>query len=308
MARTIMVTGGCGFIGSHITDSLVEKGEAVVVVDDLSTGSLENLNEKATFYCGDIAEKDFLEKVFRQHNIKAVIHQAAKINTGVMNEVPLHDVQTSVVGTINIIEACLRFDIERLVFASSVGVYGKKTTLPVKETDPTIPIYSYGIAKLCAEQYLDFYNENYGLQYHCLRYANVYGPRQPIYGEVGVAAIFTDKVLNAKPMIIYGTGDHLRDYIYVSDVANVTIAMLEISGCHTLNIGRGRGVSTMELYTAFSKHYDIAVNPVFKPEREGELGSFFCDTGKMESVCEYTPGVDITTGVDKTIAHYRGNT
>ncbi|HDH00795.1 MAG TPA: NAD-dependent epimerase/dehydratase family protein, partial [Nitrospirae bacterium] len=195
----VLVAGGAGFIGSHIVDKLISHANEVIVIDDLSTGKEKNINPQAKFYNLNISDNDRLQEVFRNHKIDYVIHQVAKINLNVMLEDPATDIKSSVLGTLNLLQCCVDFKIKKIVYASSVAVYGKVKKLPVRETDELAPIYSYGIAKKCSEEYFRYYCENYDINYSILRYANVYGPRQPIYGEVGVIAIYTDKVLKGEP-------------------------------------------------------------------------------------------------------------
>ena len=302
--KTILVTGGCGFIGSHIVDALISRVDTVIVVDDLSTGTQDNLNPRAVFYQGDIADRDFLRKVFEQHSVSAVIHQAAKINTSVLTEEPLFDVRTSVVGTINLIELCLEYKVARLVFASSVAIYGRPEKLPACENFEPKPIYSYSIAKVCAEKYLYFYAKTHGLAYHCLRYANVFGPRQPIYGEVGVIAIFTQKVLNGQELTIYGNGKYVRDYIYIDDVVAATLRSLEVDGNLVLNVGRGVPATVNELVDIFQSTNNMPLKVVYKPERIGELGNFYCNTSRLKSHLHWHPEVSLQEGISMTIRHY----
>ncbi|NVL90351.1 MAG: NAD-dependent epimerase/dehydratase family protein [Desulfobacterales bacterium] len=301
---TILVTGGCGFIGSHIVGELVDRGDTTVVVDDLSMGTRDNLNPNAVFYHGDIADRDFLRKVFEQHSFDVVIHQAAKINTSVLTEQPLVDVWTSVVGTINLIELCLEHNVARLVYASSVAVYGRVETLPVSENVTPRPIYSYSIAKLCAEQYLEFYAKTHGLKYHALRYANVYGPRQPIYGEVGVIAIFTERVVNGQELNIYGDGEHIRDYIYVQNVVEATLRSLEVEGNLVLNVGCGVPVTVNRLFEILQSCSGRMLEVAYKPERVGELGKFYCDISRLKAHLHWRPKISLEEGIFKTVQYY----
>lgn len=301
--ESILVTGGCGFIGSHLVDRLIEDGMDVVVVDDLSTGNHENLHNKAAFHQGDIAGYNFIEGIFTQHNIKYVIHQAAKINHSLYMEDPIRDIHTTVIGTVNLIKCCLKYKVKKFIFASSVAVYGQPMKLPVFENDLLNPIYSYGIAKKCAEDYICFYSKNYGLTYDILRYSNVYGPRQPIYGEVGVIAIFTDNFIKNKQFIIYGTGDNLRDYIYIDDAVDTTILAMKHNDSNILNIGVGKGVSVNRLFNIF-KSLDNYILFHNKPERVGELGSFYCDINRVKFLFNWRPKVSIEEGIKKTILFY----
>ena len=275
---TVLVTGGCGFIGSHIVDRLISDSYEVVIIDDLSTGSLDKLNTAAIFYQGDVCDDYFVNKIFEQHKFDYVIHEATTINTNALHEKPLHDIKSSVNSTIIIAENCIKYNVKNFVFASSVAVYGRSESLPVSENSLINPIYSYGIAKYTAESYLRYFFTYYGLNYQILRYANVFGPRQTIFGEVGVIAIYTDRLIKGEPLIIFGNGKHQRDYIYVSDVVEFKIKSMKFKKPSVYNVGRGVPVSVNEVFAEFqensSKNMTAAIH---KPERFGEIGKFFCD-------------------------------
>lgn len=303
--NTVLVTGGAGFIGSHIVDRLLSYGNEVVIVDNLSTGKKENINPKAIFYSIDIADEKALKCIFEQHKIASVIHQAAKINLNVLLEDPSNDIKSSVLGTLNLLNLCVSSKIEKFVYASSVAVYGRPRKLPVSETDELIPIYSYGIAKKCAEEYVRYYSEYYGMNYTILRYANVYGPRQPIYGEVGVIAIYTDRAIKGEPLIIYGDGAHLRDYIYIDDVVDVTLKMLKGSDREIFNVGCGVGISVKEVFENFGSSSGKMLNHKYEPERVGELGFFYCDISKLTKTMQWSPTVTIKEGICRTLSYYR---
>jgi UDP-glucose 4-epimerase len=303
--RAILVTGGCGFIGSHVATRLLQDGRDVVVVDDLSTGTLDNLPEGAAFYCGSVSDRHFLERVFAQKRIGAVIHEAARINTSVKTEEPAIDVRISVQGTINLIETALAAGIRKFLYASSVAVYGRPEALPASEKAPIAPIYSYGIAKMCAEEYVRFYGAEHNLDYHILRYGNVYGPRQPIYGEVGVIAIFTQMVLRGEPLIVYGDGTHQRDFVFVDDAVEATMRLLETPGSETFNVTAGRGVTVNELFETFQRAAGAPLVRESRPERAGEIGRFFSSSDKLAERLGWRPETPLEEGVSRTIAHYR---
>ena len=300
----VLVTGGCGFIGSHIVDSLIEIGYQVIVVDNLSTGVIENLNSRAIFYQGDAANKTFIDKVFSQHNFSCVIHQSVKINTNVLHENPSVDVHSSIKSTIVLLDNCVKYDIKNFIFASSIAVYGRAHLLPATESSPMDPIYSYGIAKYCAENYIQYYAKNYGVKYQILRYCNVFGPRQPIYGEVGVIAIFTERFIKNRPLIVFGSGEYIRDYIYISDVVDFTLSLINLSKSHIFNVGRGVPVTVNELFDVFQEQNSKAKKPVHKPERHGELGNFYADISyALETGWRWK--VALKDGVRKTISSFK---
>ncbi len=299
----VLVTGGCGFIGSHIVDRLVSDGYVVVVLDDLSTGSIDNLNKDAIFYQGDVSDQLFVNKVFDQHQISYVVHQATKINTNALHEDPLRDVRSSIDSTILLAGNCVKHKVKKLIYASSVAVYGRAEELPALESSLLEPIYSYGIAKYSAESYLKYYSTYYDLDYQILRYANVYGPRQPIYGEVGVIAIYTDRLIKGEQLIVFGDGKHQRDYIYVSDVVDFTVQSMKFRESSTYNIGRGIPVTVNELFTIFQKYDPEHKDALRKPERFGEIGSFYSDVSRALNA-GWKIKVDLEQGISKTIDYF----
>jgi UDP-glucose 4-epimerase len=303
--RAILVTGGCGFIGSHLADRLLAHGHQVVVVDNLSTGLLVNLDPKAEFHRGDVRDDKFLRDVFSRYKIGCVIHQAAKINWSVRLEQPQEDVAISVLGTLNVVENCLEFGVNKLIYASSVAVYGRPNRLPVAESDPVRPIYSYGVAKRCAEEYVEFYGKTQGLRYATLRYANVYGPRQPVYGEVGVIANYTDRLTKGEDLVIYGNGEHVRDYVYIDDVIEATLRAIELDSNRCFNIGRGIAVTTNQVFDSFCRATGRRLALIHKPEREGELGKLFLDVAEAERVLGWRAKVSLEEGVGRTLRYYR---
>ena len=303
MKQNVLVTGGCGFIGSHIVDRLLLLGFQVIVIDNLSTGSLINLNDKAIFFQIDASDKEAVDKLFEQYSIEYVIHQAAKINTNALHECPLTDVETTLQTTLVLAEAAIRHNVRNFIFASSVAVYGKPSQIPVSESTGTNPIYSYGIAKAAAEKYLEYFNRYHGLNYQVLRYANVFGPRQPVYGEVGVIAIFTQRFLTDQPFVVYGAGEHLRDYIYVSDVVEFTTHAMRMTQPGSYNVGRGLPVSVNEVLEVFKSLAVGDLTVSFQEERFGELGDFCCDT-KLALETGWSPIVSLDHGIKFTIQHY----
>ncbi len=301
--KAILVTGGCGFIGSHIVDRLLREGKKVVVLDDLSSGVLSNLNQKAIFYQGDVGDKIFVDKVFKQHQFSCVIHQAARINTNILYEKSSHDVHCSVNSTIILSENCIRHNVDKLIFASSIAVYGRPADLPATEDSLILPISSYGIAKYCAESYLRYFSVNCGLKYQILRYVNVYGPRQTICGEGGVVAIYTDRKVKDQNLMIFGDGEHQRDYIYVSDIVDFTLHAITISKSSIFNVGRGIPVTVNELFSLFQKYDTNYKEAMRKPERNGEIGSFFCDISRALAT-GWKWKVDLEEGIKKTISYF----
>ena len=228
MKKKVLVTGGVGFIGSHIVDLLIENNYRVVVVDDLSSGKEENLNKDAQFYKLSITDKKELEKVFQQERPDYVNHQAAQISVSLSVRDPLFDAQTNILGSLNLLQCCIDYQVKGIVFASSGGtIYGEPEHFPVSEAHPFRPLSPYGISKVTVEHYLNFYQKNYQLAYVSLRYGNVYGPRQDPYGEAGVVAIFIEKMLKGEIPTINGDGEYIRDYVFVGDVAQANLLAIK---------------------------------------------------------------------------------
>ena len=300
----VLVTGGCGFIGSHIVNRLINDSYEVVVLDDLSSGVMNNLNKSAIFYQGDASDNYFVDKVFEQHKFDYVIHEATTINTNVLQEEPLHDLKSSVNSTIVLAENCIKYKVKNFIFASSVAVYGRPKILPADENSPIDPIYSYGIAKYAAESYLKYFFTYYDLNYQILRYTNVFGPRQPIYGEVGVIAIYTDRLIKGEELIIFGDGEHQRDYIYVADVVGFTLKSMQFSTPSTYNVGRGVPVTVNEVFAEFQINDARHNQATYKPERHGEIGNFYSNIDFALST-GWSPKVTLKSGIKETIKYFK---
>ena len=300
----MLVTGGCGFIGSHVVDKLIEDRYVVVVLDDLSAGTMDNLNPDAIFYQGDVSDKYFVNKIFEQHKFDYVVHEATTINTNVLHEEPLHDLKSSVNSTIILAESCVKHNVKNFVFASSVAVYGRSESWPAAENSLINPIYSYGLAKYTAESYLNYFSTYYGLNYQVLRYANVFGPRQPIYGEVGVIAIYTDRLIKGEELIIFGDGEHQRDYIYVADVVGFTLKSMQFSTPSTYNVGRGVPVTVNEVFAEFQINDPHHNQAIYKPERYGEIGNFYSNIDCALST-GWSPKVTLKSGIKETINYFK---
>ena len=302
--KIVLVTGGCGFIGSHIVDKLIQHDNEVVIIDDLSTGLLQNLNSKATLHQGDISDVLFVEKIFQKYKFDFVIHQAATINTNVLHEVPLKDIRNSVCSTVILAKLCLKHKVKNFIFASSVAVYGRPSNLPAREDSSLDPIYSYGIAKCNAEAYLKYFHRYDNLNYQVLRYANVFGPRQPILGEVGVIAIFTDRLIKGKELIIYGDGNQQRDYIYIDDVVNFTLKSMSFSKPATYNVGNGVPVTVNEVFANFKEMDTTNKDAIYHAERYGEIGNFYLDINRALKT-GWKPTVSLKNGIKFTTNYFK---
>ncbi len=296
----ILVTGGAGFIGSNVVDAYIEKGYEVVVVDDLSSGKKENLNKKAKFYKLDICDK-VLEEAFEE-GIDIVNHHAAQVDVRKSIADPAVDARINIEGSLNILENCRKYNIKKIIFASSGGViYGECSSVPPNEDSPASPISPYGVSKYAMECYLSSYEKIYGLKYTALRYGNVYGPRQDPYGEAGVVAIFSRKMLNNEEVDIFVDGEQVRDYIYVGDVVRANILCLEKGDNEIFNIGTGKCTSVNRLFSEMKELTHYSKEAVYKPRRAGELIRSSLDVGKAGKKLGWKEQVNLTQGLKKTI-------
>ncbi len=314
--KKALVTGGAGFIGSHIVDGYLNQGWQVVVVDNLSSGKRENLNKEAKFYQIDITDKELAE-VFAQEKFDLVNHHAAQIDVRMSVKKPLFDAQVNILGTLNLLENCLKYKVNNFIFVSSGGVvYGEPEKLPPDEYYPKNPLSPYGVAKHTIEHYLYYYRESFALNYLSLRYANVYGPRQDPYGEAGVISIFTGKMLPGESPTIFGDGEQLRDYTYVGDVVDVNMLVSQkiedlnkrkISSPDDLayNVGTEKGSSVNLLYKLLAKITNFQGEPIYAPERKGEIRKTYLDTSKAKKELGWQAKLELKDGLEKTVNWFR---
>ncbi|MBU4265939.1 MAG: GDP-mannose 4,6-dehydratase [Candidatus Altiarchaeales archaeon] len=299
----ILVTGGAGFIGSHLVDELVEKGHEVAVIDNLSTGKKDNLNPNAEFHELDI-NSDGIVDILKNGNFTHVIHQAAQVRVTRSLEDPVLDATSNIVGSINLLENCRRYGVERFVYGNSGGAMsGNQDNLPMKESHPVSPESPYGVSKHTVEHYLAIYNKLYNLDYVSLRYPNVYGPRQDSSGEGGVVAIFCNKLVNDERPVIFGDGEQTRDFTYVKDVVNATVMALE-KGSGEFNISTSRETSVNELYEKLLEISGKNMEPVHGNEREGELRRSVLDNSKAMEGLGWEPIVSLDEGLKLTFDYF----
>lgn len=304
----VLVTGGAGFIGSNIVDLLVENDMSVVVVDNLSSGKLENVNDKAKFYKCDIRERRIFE-VIEIENPEVVIHNAAQISVRNSVEDPENDASINILGSINLFEACRKHNVKKIIFASSGGtVYGEQVAFPADEEHQTKPICPYGVAKLSVEKYLYYYYVIFGIKYIALRYANVYGPRQDPHGEAGVVAIFSEKILAGDQPIINGDGKQTRDYVYVGDAALANLLAINSNFVGELNIGTGIETNVIEIFNILR---DISgredLSELHGPAKEGEQRRSVLSYKKAKEILGWQPQVKINEGLLMTFNWFREN-
>lgn len=305
----ILITGGAGFIGSHIVDLFIKKGYQVAVVDNLKTGKLENLNSKAKFYKVDICNIKALENVFKEEKPDYVSHQAAHASVRESVEDPQYDAQNNIFGSLNILENCIKFGVKKIVFASTGGaLYGEADQIPTKEDYPAHPLSPYGVAKLTVENYLFYYGIIKNLNYVVLRYANVYGERQDPFGEAGVVAIFSQKIASDNQPVINGDGKQTRDYVYVGDVAKANLLALESDKTKiAYNIGTGIETSVNELFKIMVEISGKKVKEVHGPAKEGEQRRSVLDFSKIQKELGWGPKVALKEGLKKTYNWFKVN-
>lgn len=301
----IVVTGGAGFIGSHIVDAYIQQGHQVFVIDDLSTGSKANVNPEAVFYPMDIAQP-YAAKILTEINPDVLNHHAAQMDLRRSVADPLLDARINIIGLLNLLEACKDLRVKKVIFASSGGaVYGEQESFPAGEDHPTRPLSPYGVSKLTGELYLAYYREGFGLPYVALRYSNVYGPRQSTTGEAGVIAIFISRLLTGKSPLINGDGKQTRDYVYVGDVVAANLAALETSHVGPVNIGTGVESDVVTLCRVLREGVGAEIDAVHGPAKIGEQRRSCLDASRAGQVLGWKARMSLKEGLAKTIAYYR---
>lgn len=300
----IIVTGGAGFIGSNIVDKFIELGHQVCVIDDLSTGFLENLNPKAKFYLMDIRSKK-IEQIFKKEKPEILCHYAAQIDLRRSMEEPVADGEINIIGTLNLLSFCVKHHTKKIIYASTAGVYGEQMAFPADEDHPLNPVSPYGITKLTTEKYLSFFKDYYGLNFISLRYSNVYGPRQRPKGEAGVVAIFCERLLNKKKAIINGEGKQTRDFVFVEDVVWANLLALKYPKSDIFNIGTGKETDINKLFSLIKDESKSKQKEIHGSEVKGEQKRSVLDFSKAKKLLGWEPKYDLIKGIEKTIEFYR---
>jgi len=310
----IIVTGGCGFIGSFVVDHYVREGHTVSIVDNLSSGRMENKNEKAKLYVKDIRDPD-LEEVFREERPQVVNHHAAQISVPLSVEDPLTDLEVNAGGTLRLLELSLKYGVKRFVFASTGGAIYGEVDGPADESVSPRPLSPYAISKLAAERYIEFFHHHYGLAYTILRYSNVYGPRQIPHGEAGVVAIFLESLIKGERPTLYHFEEEprgmVRDYVFVEDVARANLLALKEEGSSVLNIGTGKGTHTLELYGVILealRSRGLAIEgqldePNRAKARPGDIRKSILSVEKAKRA-GWKPLFDLKAGIERTVNFY----
>jgi UDP-glucose 4-epimerase len=302
----ILVTGGAGFIGSHVVDQFIRKGFEVVVLDDLSTGRASNLNPAARFYQMDIRDPK-IRDVFEAEKPDYISHHAAQMDVRRSVAQPLFDADVNILGSINLIECAKEFGVKRFVYISTGGaVYGEPERVPCEETDPINPICQYGASKHTVEHYLFMYHVNYGLKYTVLRYPNVFGPRQDPHGEAGVVAIFTGKMMAGEPVMINGDGNQTRDFVYVSDCALANYLAVSVDHQPGIyNLGWGLPTSVNEIFSTLAKVTEYALPVQYGPAKVGETRHIYLNAARAKRDLGWSASVSLEDGLRQTVEYFR---
>ena len=303
----ILVTGGAGFICSHVADGYIAGGHDVAIIDDLSRGSRDNLNPKARFYLGDVRDAEFVNSVFETEQPQVVNHHAAQMDVRRGVREPLFDASVNILGSLNILQAAVAHGCKRVIYISTGGAaYGEPQRLPVLEDDPINPITPYGISKHTVEHYLFTYRFLYGLNYVVLRYGNVYGPRQSSHGEAGVIAIFCEQMLAGIQPVIYGDGSKTRDYIFVEDVVRANLAAIERGDGEIFNIASGSETSDQQVFDVIRDRLGKSdLRAQYVARRPGEIEKIYLDIRKAERVLGWTPQIALNEGARRTVSYFQ---
>jgi UDP-glucose 4-epimerase len=297
----VIVTGGAGFIGSHIVDRLILNGFEVAVLDNMLSGFKSNINQKATFYEIDLYSDD-LDVVIEEFKPSLVYHLAAQSSVSVSESNPNKDANINILGSLNLYKACNNSTVKRIILSSTGGaIYGNQKILPCSEQNELNPISPYGVSKLASEKYLEVFSELYGYEYTILRYGNVYGPRQNPSGEAGVISIFAGLLLNGETAKIFGDGSQERDYIYISDVVDANILALNSTNKSIYNISTGQGLSVIEIFNQIKKITKSSNNPIFMPSRKSDVNKIILDNTKAINELKWKPKITIENGISNTI-------
>jgi UDP-glucose 4-epimerase len=301
----ILVTGGAGFIGSHIADAYVREGHDVVVIDDLSSGTRQNVNPNAKFIQLDIRDKG-VEELFQSERFEVVNHHAAQMDVRRSVADPQFDASVNVLGGLNILENARRHNVRKVVFSSTGGaIYGEQDYFPADEQHPLRPLSPYGITKLCTEKYLFYYKEVHGIDHVILRYANIYGPRQNPHGEAGVVAIFASRLLHDEQPVINGDGKQTRDYTFVADVVKANVAALSYKGSNIFNVGTGKEHDVNFLFKVLREHLNNVCPEKHGPAKLGEQMRSVISFAKIHQELGWSPTVSLEDGLRLTAEYFK---
>ena len=303
--KTALVTGGAGFIGSHMVDRLLELDYKVVVMDNLSTGKIKNLNSRAVFHHTDITQPAMAEIIQREQP-DLVFHLAAQTSVTQSTKDPIADTNANVLGTLRVLEASRRIGVEKIIYSCTGGaLYGNPEAIPCLDDTPIVPVSPYGMSKWVAEQYMDYYYRQYRLNYTSLRYGNVYGPRQDPHGEAGVVAIFSQAMLEGKQPQIFGDGTQERDFISVFDVVDANIAAIGRGDGKAMNIATGEATSVNRIFDLLRGITGYKWDPLHAPQRAGEVYRISLDWSRAAQELDWSPKISLEDGLRMTVDYFR---
>jgi len=303
----ILVTGGAGFIGSHVVDAYIENHHNVVVIDDMSRGRKEFINPKATFHQISISDSR-LANIIQEERIEVINHHAAQISVSDSVKNPVKDAESNIIGTLQLLQSAVECGVNKFIFASTGGaIYGEQDYFPAREDHPQKPTSPYGLSKLSVEGYLRFYKEQYGLKTIIFRYGNVFGPRQNPSGEAGVVAIFYNRLLKAQAPIINGDGEQTRDYIFVRDVVNANLLALKLNSSDTFNVGTGKETSVNELTNLILEVAESNIEVKGSKKNNFEQRRSCLDYKKLNGSLNWFPEVSLKEGLSETFIFFKNN-
>jgi UDP-glucose 4-epimerase len=305
----ILVTGGAGFIGSHITDALIQKKHKVLVIDNLSSGSRKNINSKAKFTKVDITNHKKIQEIIEIEKPEAIFHLAAQMDVRKSVADPMFDAKTNILASINLIKTACENKVKKIIFSSTGGaIYGETKNRPTPESEAEWPLSPYGIAKLTVDKFLNYYYEIHGLNFTSLRYANVFGPRQNPHGEAGVVAIFMNKMLRGEQPTINGDGKQTRDYVFVSDVVAANLAALKnFQKTGVFNVGTGKETSVSQLFREINRHFENKFKEKHGPAKIGEQKTSSLNHSHIKNDFGWTPKIELAEGIKKTFEWFQKN-
>jgi UDP-glucose 4-epimerase len=303
----VLITGGAGFIGSHITDLLIKQGYEITIIDNLSTGKIENLNPRVRFYKEDLRNFQKIKEIFQNSNPEIVYHLAAQIDVRKSVENPIEDAEINILAALNLLELSKKYKVKHFIFSSTGGaIYGDTKIIPTPEEHKEFPISPYGCAKLTIEKYLNYYKQVYNLKYTILRYSNVYGPRQNSKGEAGVISIFFENLFNNKNPKIFG-GIQTRDFVYVEDVARANLLALNDEKSNTYNIGTGIETDIIGIFSKMNKYFKNKFSPEYYEMKKGEQKRSCLSCEKIKNSLKWQPQTNLDDGLDKTYSWFIKN-
>lgn len=301
----ILVTGGAGFIGSHVADAFIDQGHEVVIVDNLSMGRMENVNPRAKFVKMNIQDAEIVE-LFEKEKFDVVNHHAAQMDVRLSVADPIFDANNNILGTINLLQAAVKNGVKKFMFISSGGaIYGEHDYFPADEEHPTRPLSPYGITKLTGEKYIHFYHHVYDLNFVILRYANIYGPRQSPTGEAGVVAIFSSRMLNGEQATVNGDGLQTRDYVFVGDVVNANLKALDYDSNDYFNIATGIETDVNELFHQLNHLTNANAKDIHGPAQPGEQLRSVLNIQKAKKLLNWIPQVSLNEGLAQTVEFFK---